>query len=279
MGNYGLQFFLKKYDGFMLPGILNIYRRIIISSSYRFLPTYLILNDTDIKHEFSCINGVEQDVMNLILNIKCIKFSLRNCSSFTLNIYKKGGCFLKASDFYVRGFCYILNPSLIISRIFYSFSISLTLNISKISSSSISDIKFPKDVIRIYSNSTSIERVSYGNNTCFSFLKVQTNGSISPVNCFLRSSLLLLSCFEFPKNSTSLDFIHLGFLYSPYLFTNINSSLKLNCKLYNFFCFTKVKYLIEIFLFTYSRLFICKPLSYKRLFLIYELYKLGYYLL
>ncbi|MGX7589803.1 hypothetical protein [Candidatus Vidania fulgoroideorum] len=271
-----LQFFLNKYNTYMLPGILNIYRRIIISKSYRYLPIYIILNN--IKHEFCCIDGLEQDVLNLIINIKRIKFSLRNCSSFTLSLQKKGSCFLKSSDFLVRDFCYILNPNLIISRISNCFSIFITLNIKKVSSFDFSSVNYPNGSIRISSNTISIKNVSFGNNTHYSFIKIETDRTISPISCFLRSSLLLLGCFKFSPSNLNLIISNLSFLYSPYMFCNINK-LPISDKLYNLFYLNKIRCLVNILLFTNHNLTIYKPLSYKKLFLIYELYKLGFYIL
>ncbi|QSW37974.1 hypothetical protein JSR06_00770 [Candidatus Vidania fulgoroideae] len=276
LGNSSIQLVLNKYSSYMMPGILNIYRRVIISKSCRYLPTYIDLGK-DVEHEFSCIDGIEQDVMNLILNIKCIRFKLSNCDSITLNVFKKGSCFLKASDFQIRGFCCILNPNLIISRIFKSFKISITLNISKLFSSNNGAIKNPIGSIKIFSNTTPIKKVSYGCNTNSSFLKIETDSTVSPMNCFIKSSHKILNNFN-SQFSSFQKLNNLGFFYNYLLFKNIKN-ISLCNKLYNILYLKNIMFLIEIFLFNNNKITLCKPLIHKKSLLTYELYKIGCYLL
>ncbi len=67
----------------------------------------------DVKHEFSTIKGVKEDVTEIILNLKCV--SVKTASTDltfkkVINVVKEGPCVIKAGDLQVDAEVEILNP-------------------------------------------------------------------------------------------------------------------------------------------------------------------------
>ncbi|MGX7585974.1 hypothetical protein ACWNYH_00810 [Candidatus Vidania fulgoroideorum] len=269
-----VRIYMKKFKNFMLPGILNLYRRSILKCCFRFLPVYIFFKN--FKHEFSFIDGVEEDILNIILNIKEVKFKLRNCDSITISVSKKGMCFLTSRDFIVRDFCEVKNPYLVIAKINYGFSISFKLTVSRFfSKRSQSNNTNNPNGISICSNRFPIKRVSFGNNKKYSFLNIKTDKTISPIICFLNSNSLILkslNSFEKGKNKNNI------FLLFDKRFIIPICNINLNIKFKNFLLFNKVKCLSELFFF-YKRALVLKSKFRKNKGLVIcNLAKLGFLL-
>lgn len=107
--------FKGKYeiDGFY-PGyghtIGNSLRRIILSS----LPGAAItqLKITGVGHEFSTIQGVKEDVINIILNIKKVRVKLDSDEPQTITLKASGAKTFKAGDIELPSQVSIMNPEI-----------------------------------------------------------------------------------------------------------------------------------------------------------------------
>jgi len=90
----------------------NSLRRILLSS----LPGYAIntLKIDKVAHEFSTIDGVSEDVTNIILNLKdvCLKSNPEDTDVKSLKISKKGPCEVTAADIITDGTLQVINPEL-----------------------------------------------------------------------------------------------------------------------------------------------------------------------
>src|SRR5512139_1891767 len=74
----------------------NALRRILLSSLPGFAPTEVKING--VLHEYSTIDGVQEDVVDILLNLKGIVLKLHNREEAVLNLRKQGESVLTAGD-------------------------------------------------------------------------------------------------------------------------------------------------------------------------------------
>lgn len=93
----------------------NSLRRIILSS----LPGGAItqIKIDGVNHEFSTMDGIKEDVIAIILNIKKIRLSIESDETQTLSIKVKGPAIVKAGDIKVPSQVQITNPNLVLFEI------------------------------------------------------------------------------------------------------------------------------------------------------------------
>ena len=110
----------------------NALRRVLLSSLEGFAITSVKIEN--INHEFSTIPGIVEDVTEIILNLKQLRFKrqIEDVDSEKVSISIGGQDQVKAADFqkFISGF-QILNPDQIICNLEKSLQISIELNIEK----------------------------------------------------------------------------------------------------------------------------------------------------
>ena len=110
----------------------NALRRVLLSSLEGFAITSVKIEN--INHEFSTIPGIVEDVTEIILNLKQLRFKrqIEDVDSEKVSISIGGQEQVKAADFqkFISGF-QILNPDQIICNLEKSVQISIELNIEK----------------------------------------------------------------------------------------------------------------------------------------------------
>ena len=179
--------------GFALT-IGNALRRILLSA----LPGAAITNikfaeELGIKHEFSAVPGVKEDVTEIILNLKCVAVkttSLDRDYKKTVRLYKEGPAVVKAGDVSADAEIEILNPDLYICTVDEGAKIDMELTIGRGRGYQGADEHKPDiiDDIAIDSIFTPVKKVSYNTTTTrvgqsVDFdkltLEVWTNGAFS----------------------------------------------------------------------------------------------------
>lgn len=109
----------------------NALRRILLSSLEGFAITSIKIDGVD--HEFSVIPGVIEDVTNVILNLKQVRFKQKveefDSEKVTINV---SGTEFKAGDIakHLSGFD-VLNPDFVICRLDKNASFNIEINIGK----------------------------------------------------------------------------------------------------------------------------------------------------
>lgn len=154
--------------------------------------------------EFDYIPGVQEDVFNLILNLKGIIFNIRNKKKIILNLNKKGPCVVKASDFYLNEFIKILNPNHIVAHLSKDFYLNITLKIEKgLGYFFLNNDNYKKNkdlngilldvnfcpTLNVYYKIINIKSKNKVFNNIEFYIK--TNGTISGKNIFLKSIKIL----------------------------------------------------------------------------------------
>lgn len=110
----------------------NALRRVLLSSLEGFAITSVKIDN--IEHEFSTIPGIVEDVTEIILNLKQIRFKrqIEDVEDEKVNIMVGGQDQLKAADFqkFISGF-QVLNPDLVICNLEKGVQLNLEVTIEK----------------------------------------------------------------------------------------------------------------------------------------------------
>ena len=110
----------------------NALRRVLLSSLEGFAITSVKIEN--VEHEFSTIPGVVEDVTEIILNLKQIRFKrqIEESEEEKVTISLGGQDQIKAADFqrFISGF-QILNPDLVVCNLEKKVQISLSITIEK----------------------------------------------------------------------------------------------------------------------------------------------------
>jgi len=93
----------------------NALRRILLSSMPGYAPTEASIEG--VLHEYSTLDGVREDVVDILLNIKGVVLKLHNRSEALLTLSKKGEGVVTAGDIEVSHDVEIINPSHVIAHV------------------------------------------------------------------------------------------------------------------------------------------------------------------
>src|SRR5512134_167552 len=74
----------------------NALRRILLSSMVGYAPTEVTISG--VVHEYSTIEGVQEDVVDILLNLKGVAFKMHNKSEAILKVSKSGEGVVTAGD-------------------------------------------------------------------------------------------------------------------------------------------------------------------------------------
>ncbi|MFA7439242.1 DNA-directed RNA polymerase subunit alpha [Castellaniella sp.] len=93
----------------------NALRRILLSSMTGYAPTEVQISG--VVHEYSTIDGVREDVVDILLNLKGVVFKLHNREEVTLQINKQGPCEVRARDIELPHDVEVVNPDHLIATL------------------------------------------------------------------------------------------------------------------------------------------------------------------
>ncbi len=169
----------------------NSLRRILLSS----LPGVAVssVRIEGVKHEFSTIPGVKEDVTEIILNLKALSAKLYCDGPKTVTISASGACEVKAGDIIHDEQVEIINPDLLIATLNEDAHLEMEITLCKgrgyVSSDRNKTPDMPIGVLPVDSIFTPIRKVNYtientrvGQMTDYDklTLEVWTDGSIKP---------------------------------------------------------------------------------------------------
>ncbi|MEY4960354.1 MAG: hypothetical protein RL610_533 [Pseudomonadota bacterium] len=93
----------------------NALRRILLSSMSGFAPTEVLISG--VVHEYSTLDGVQEDVVDILLNLKGIVLKLHNRTETVLTLKKEGAGLVTAGNIDAGHDVEILNPEHIIAHL------------------------------------------------------------------------------------------------------------------------------------------------------------------
>jgi DNA-directed RNA polymerase subunit alpha len=172
----------------------NALRRVLLSSMPGYAPTEVSI--TGVVHEYSTMEGVQEDIVDLLLNLKGIVLKMHNRDSGVLKLKKEGRGPVTAADIEASHDVEIINPEHVIANLTQGGKLELEIKVergrgyqpanmraasvqAKTSSGSIAlDASFSP--VRRVSYSVESARVEQRTDLDKLVLDIETNGAIDP---------------------------------------------------------------------------------------------------
>ena len=107
----------------------NALRRILLSSMPGYAPTEVSIEG--VLHEYSTVDGVQEDVVDILLNLKGVVFKLHNRDVVNLKLVKEGEGVVRASDIELPHDVEIINPEHVIAHLSPGGRLSMEIKVEK----------------------------------------------------------------------------------------------------------------------------------------------------
>ena len=184
----------------------NALRRILLSSIEGAAITDVEI--AGVLHEYSSIEGVQEDVLEIMLNLKGVAIKLHSKNSVSLTLKKKGPCVVTAGDIATDHDVEIANPQHVIANITSGAEISMTLkavkgrgyqpaslrrNDASIETATIGALALDASFSPISRVAYTVEsaRVEQRTNLDKLILDIETNGTIDPEEAIRTAATIL----------------------------------------------------------------------------------------
>ena len=105
----------------------NALRRVLLSSMVGHAATEVTI--AGVLHEYSSIDGVQEDVVNILLNLKGVVFKLHNREEVTLSLRKDGVGSVTAADIQTPHDVEIVNPEHVIVNLSHGGKIDMQIKV------------------------------------------------------------------------------------------------------------------------------------------------------
>jgi DNA-directed RNA polymerase subunit alpha len=182
----------------------NALRRILLSSM---TGCAIVEAEIDgVEHEYSAIEGVQEDVMEILLNLKGVAVVMEGRDETTVTLNAKGPGPVTAADIEVDSHVEIINPEHVIANLSDKTSLNMQLRIvrgrgyqpsdARINdeeNSTIGRLQFDASFSPIFKVSYSVENARVENRTDLDklVLELETNGTIDPEEAIRRAATIL----------------------------------------------------------------------------------------
>ncbi len=107
----------------------NALRRVLLSSMVGYSPTEVTISG--VLHEYSAIDGVQEDVIQILLNLKGVVFRLHNRDEVTLILRKDGEGLVLAGDIQAPHDVEIINREHVIARLSHGGKLDMQIKVEK----------------------------------------------------------------------------------------------------------------------------------------------------
>ena len=107
----------------------NALRRVLLSSMPGYAATEVTI--AGVLHEYSSIDGVQEDVVNILLNLKGVVFKLHNREEVTLSLRKDGDGVVTAADIQTPHDVEVINPEHIIANLSHGGKLDMQIKVEK----------------------------------------------------------------------------------------------------------------------------------------------------
>jgi DNA-directed RNA polymerase subunit alpha len=172
----------------------NALRRIILSSIPGAAVSEAKING--VLHEFGSIDGVKEDVINILLNLKGLSVRLSDQEEVEISVNKSGSGDIKGRDFELPAGVEIVNPDHVVATLADKGSLEMTAKVTKgrgyvpvdiialaeSEDTEVGSLKIDASYSPIKKVSYSVENARVENRTDLDklILEVETNGTIDP---------------------------------------------------------------------------------------------------
>ena len=196
----------------------NALRRILLSSLQGAAVSAIQIDG--VVHEFSTIDGVREDVTNIILNVKAIAVAMHNEGPKKMRLAAEGPCEVTAGMIEAGADIEIMNPDLVLCTLDKGATLNMEFTVTTGKGYRPANQNRPEDapvgLIPVDSVYSPVRKVSYdvenarvGQITDYDklTLKVETNGIVSPEDAvayaarIMQDQLQVFITFEEPKET------------------------------------------------------------------------------
>ncbi len=184
----------------------NALRRVLLSSMVGYAPTEVTI--AGVLHEYSTIDGVQEDVVHIMLNLKGVVFRLHSRDEVTLVLRKDGEGPVTAADIQAPHDVEIINPNHVIANLSHGGKLDMQIKVEKgrgyvpgnirrfgeESSKSIGRIVLDASFSPVSRVSYTVEsaRVEQRTDLDKLVMEINTNGAISPEEAIRASAKILV---------------------------------------------------------------------------------------
>ncbi len=183
----------------------NALRRILLSSMPGCSVTGVEIDG--VLHEYSAIEGVQEDVIDIMLNLKGLALKMHNREEATLSLSKKGPGSVTAADITLDHDVEIVNPDHVIANLTKSGELNMSLKLamgrgyepatvrteSEESSRPIGSLQLDASFSPVLRVSYAVERARVEQRTDLDklIIDIETNGTIDPEEAIRRAATIL----------------------------------------------------------------------------------------
>lgn len=181
-------------------------RRILLSS----MPGAAIVEAKidGVLHEYGTISGVQEDVIEIMLNLKNVAIKLHGRNEVTLRLNKKGAGPVLAGDITLEHDVEVINPDLVIAHLNEAGELDMTLKVvlgrgyqaASTRGHGSEDGKTSIGVLRLDASFSPVQRVAYAVESARVeqrtdmdklIIDLETNGTLDPEEAIRRSATIL----------------------------------------------------------------------------------------
>ncbi|WP_225721436.1 DNA-directed RNA polymerase subunit alpha [Candidatus Vallotiella sp. (ex Adelges kitamiensis)] len=184
----------------------NALRRVLLSSMIGYAPTEVMISG--VVHEYSTLDGIQEDVINLLLNLKGVVFKLYNRSEITVTLRKACEGVVIAGDIDIPHDCEIINPGHVIAHLSKGGNLDMQIKVEKGRGYMPGNVRHYSDesskvigCIILDASFSPVHRVSYAVESARVeqrtdldrlVINIETNGIISPEEAIRQSARILV---------------------------------------------------------------------------------------
>ncbi len=127
LGSYTSKIVLEPLERGFGHTLGNALRRILLSS----IPGCAVTEAkiTGVEHEYTAVEGIQEDVVDILLNLKKLAFRLNAKDDVWLDIRKKGPCTVTAADIQLDHDVEIVDPDAVICTITTDYEIEMSIRV------------------------------------------------------------------------------------------------------------------------------------------------------
>jgi len=182
----------------------NALRRILLSSMSGAAVTEVRIEN--VLHEYSSIPGVQEDVIEILLNLKNLAVRMHNRTETVLQVSKKGSGTMTAGDIQLDHDVEVVNPNHVIANLSDEGELSMQITVAKGRGYEVVDISnTPEEtrevgVLKLDASYSPVRRVSYSVENARVeqrtdldklVIDIETNGTIDPEDAVRRAATIL----------------------------------------------------------------------------------------
>jgi DNA-directed RNA polymerase subunit alpha len=206
LGGYRAKATLEPFERGYGHTLGNALRRVLLSSMVGYAPTEVTI--AGVLHEYSTIDGVQEDVVHIMLNLKGVVFKLHNRDEVTLVLRKEGEGPVTAADIQTPHDVEIINPDHVIAHLAQGGKLDMQIKVEKgrgyvpgnlrrygdESTKSIGRIVLDASFSPVKRVSYAVENARVEQRTDLDKLvmEIETNGAMSPEEAIRASAKILV---------------------------------------------------------------------------------------